>query len=477
LTSNKKGGYIVRVVDIIVKKRNGQELSGDEIGFIINGTVNGVVPDYQLSALLMAIYFKGMTKKEVSILTQVMKESGNVIDLSGIKGAKIDKHSTGGVGDKVSLVLAPLAASCGIKVPMMAGRGLGHTGGTLDKCEAIPGYTTGLTAGQFTEALEKIGYAIIGQSSAVAPADRIMYALRDVTGTVESIPLITASILSKKCAEGADGFVFDVKTGSGAFMKELELAERLAISLEETGKELGKKVRCIITDMNEPLGFAVGNLLEVEEVIDCLKGNGPADVMELTFCLTSHMLLLAGICSNLEQAETLCRNQIASGAAWDKFVKNVSFQGGDVSFLEDKTNWPVSPYCVSLKSPLSGFIQRIDSYKIGSAACLLGAGRAQKEDSIDPGAGIIIKKKQGDEIVKGDDLAFLYAGKKDRIKAVEKLVYEAFIIDTIKSNNRISTPLKNTSDDNNWTSTPLKSGQTPAGKKSRIIKIIGEGYE
>lgn len=437
----------MRTVDIIVKKRNGQELSEEEIRFIINGMVKGVVPDYQLSALLMAIYFNGMTKKEVSILTLAMKESGDSINLSKVKGAKIDKHSTGGVGDKVSLVCAPIVASCGVKVPMMAGRGLGHTGGTLDKCEAIPGYNINLTPGQFTEALLKVGYAIIGQSRAIAPADRLMYALRDVTGTVESIPLITASILSKKCAEGADGFVFDVKTGSGAFMKDLESAGNLAASLEQTGKELGKKVCCIITDMDEPLGFAIGNLLEIEEVIHCLKGIGPADVMEVTLCLASHMLLLAGVSKNLKQAEDLCKKQLSSGAAWDKFVENVSFQGGDVSFLKDKKAWPVSPYCVPLKSHSSGFIQKTDSYKIGIAACLLGAGREQKEDSIDPCAGIIIKKKNGDGIVKGEDLVFLYASKKDRVRAAEKLIYEAFIIEE----------------------------KEPDKSKSKIIKKIGEG--
>lgn len=436
----------MRVVDIIIKKRNGQELLDDEIRFIIQGMVDRVIPDYQISAFLMAIYFRGMTKKEISLLTRAMKESGDSMDLSGMKGIKIDKHSTGGVGDKVSLVLAPLVASCGVKVPMMAGRGLGHTGGTLDKCESIPGYRVSLTPGEFTEALEKVGYAIIGQSKTIVPADRLMYALRDVTGTVESIPLITASILSKKCAEGADGFVFDVKTGSGAFMKDLKDAEALALSLVETGKELGKKVCCVITDMDEPLGFAVGNLLEVEEVIDCLKGKGPADVMEVTFYLASHMLLMAGICTTLEQANQLCKKQISSGAAWDKFVENVSFQGGDISFLKDITGWPVSHYSVPIKSSSSGFIQSIDSHRIGFAACLLGAGRAQKEDSIDPCAGIIIKKKKGDSIVRGEDLVFLYAGSKEQVKAAEKILYEAFLIGENEPENRKSRIIKKIDD-------------------------------
>ena len=368
----------MRAVDIIIKKRNGNILGKDEIRFIINGLVRGEVPDYQLSALLMAIFFKGMTKKETSILTQVMKDSGDVIDLSGLEGVKIDKHSTGGVGDKVSLILAPLVASCGVKVPMMAGRGLGHTGGTLDKCEAIPGYSVSLTPGEFLEALIKVGYAIIGQSETVVPADRMMYALRDVTGTVESIPLITASILSKKCAEGADGFVFDVKTGSGAFMKDIESASALAASLSETGRELGKKVNCVITDMDEPLGYAIGNLLEVEEVTDCLKGNGPADVMEVTYYLASRMLLLAGVCRDLEQAKSLLEKQISSGAAWRKFIENGLYQGADESFFEDIAGWPISAYCVPLKSLSSGYIQRIDAYKVGIAACLLGAGRTHK---------------------------------------------------------------------------------------------------
>ncbi|MBN2534319.1 MAG: thymidine phosphorylase [Spirochaetales bacterium] len=437
----------MRAVDIIVKKRNGQELLNSEIRFIIDGLVKGEVPDYQVSALLMAIYFNGMTKKEVSILTQAMKESGDSIDLSGLGGMKIDKHSTGGVGDKVSLVIAPLVASCGVKVPMMAGRGLGHTGGTLDKCESIPGYNINLTPGQFMEVLAKGGYAIMGQSSTIAPADRFMYALRDVTGTVESIPLITASILSKKCAEGADGFVFDVKTGSGAFMKDSENAESLALLLAETGKELGKRVCCVITDMDEPLGYTVGNLLEVAEVIDCLKGQGPADVMEVTFCLASHMLLLAGVAKNLKQAEDLCKNRLSGGDAWNKFVENVSLQGGNTAFLQDRVKWPVSPYRVPVKSLSSGFVQKMDAYKIGIAACLLGAGRAQKDDSIDPCAGIVIKKKTGDAIVKGDDLVLLHANEKEKIKTAEPLIHEAFIIGEKK----------------------------PGRKKSRIIQKIGEG--
>jgi pyrimidine-nucleoside phosphorylase len=434
-------------VDCIIRKRNGLELPENEIRFMIHGMINGEIPDYQVSALLMAVYFSGMSKKEISALTRVMKESGDEIDLSGVDGPKIDKHSTGGVGDKISLILAPLAASCGIKVPMMAGRGLGHTGGTLDKCEAVPGYSVSLSPDRFRKALTRVGYAIIGQSETIAPADRIMYALRDVTGTVESIPLITASILSKKCAEGAEGFVFDVKTGTGAFMKDPGSAEKLALSLKETGEELGKKVCCIITDMDEPLGFTVGNLLEVGEVIDCLKGEGPGDVMEVTLCLASHMLLLAGISRTLDQAEALCRKQLSSGAAWDAFCRNLSFQGGDLSFVRDRSNWPVSPCCVPVKSGSTGFIHSIDSYKIGSAACLLGAGREQKGDRIDPCAGIVLAKKKGDEIKKGEDLVFLHTGRKDRQEAAETLVHEAFII----------------------------HDREPEKGKSRIIKKITEG--
>jgi pyrimidine-nucleoside phosphorylase len=419
---------MLRVVDIITKKRDGGELDEEEIRFIVNGLVSEEIPDYQISALLMAIYFQGMTRKETSLLTRSMMNSGDIIDLSGLEGIKLDKHSTGGVGDKVSIVLAPLVASLGIKVPMMAGRGLGHTGGTLDKCEAIPGYSVSLSPGEFLEAIIRVGYGIIGQSASVVPADRIMYALRDVTGTVESIPLITASILSKKCAEGSDGFVFDVKTGSGAFMKDMKSAEALAVSLYETGCELGKKICCVITQMDEPLGYTIGNLLEIREVADCLRGKGPEDVMEVTYFLASRILIMAGLCTDHTQARILCEKQIHNGEAWKKFIENGLFQGGDTVFLENIHNCPLSSFSVDLKSHASGYIREIDAYKVGISACLLGAGRSRKDDSIDPGAGIIMKKKIGDKVTAGEDIAVLYSEKKDRVKVAEELLTEAVVI-------------------------------------------------
>jgi pyrimidine-nucleoside phosphorylase len=416
----------MRAVDLIMKKRNGAALSREELLFFINGFVRGDIPDYQMSALLMAIFFKGMNAEETSLLTLAMRDSGKVIDLSDVHGVKIDKHSTGGVGDKVSLVLAPLAASCGLIVPMMAGRGLGHTGGTLDKCEAIPGYSIRLSPQRFKEALKKVGYAIIGQSDDIVPADRLMYALRDVTATVESIPLITASILSKKCAEGSDGFVFDVKTGSGAFMKTFEEAETLASSLVNTAKELGKKVIAVITNMDEPLGYAVGNFLEIKESCECLKGKGPADVMEVTIKLTSWMLLLGGICSTMAEAEEKCRQYLGNGFAWNTFLKNVAFQGGDLRICEDCSKGPVAPHSYPLISINKGYIKHIDAYKVGRAACLLGAGRAIKEDTIHPACGILLKKKSGESVGEGEEIARMFSDRESSIREAEPLLYKAF---------------------------------------------------
>jgi pyrimidine-nucleoside phosphorylase len=318
----------MRPVDLIVRKRDGGSFTPEEIDFLVGGFTRGEIPDYQFSSLLMAILWRGMSFEETAALTRAMIASGDVIDLSGLTGALVDKHSTGGVGDKVSLVLAPLAAACGVTVPMMSGRSLGHTGGTLDKLESIPGFRTDLSREAFLRCLDVAGFAMIGQSESVVPADRLMYALRDVTGTVESVPLITASIMSKKFAEGARALVFDVKTGSGAFMKSREDARTLARSLVRTGKALGRGVVAVITDMEQPLGLKVGNFPEVEESIDCLQGKGPRDLVELTLRLTAWMIVLGGVRTDLASAETLARARLADGSAWKRFVSNVELQGG-----------------------------------------------------------------------------------------------------------------------------------------------------
>ena len=394
---------------LVAKKRDGEALAEEEIRFLVQGYVSGDIPDYQMSAFLMAVFFVGMTHEETAHLTRAMLESGEVIDLSGVKGPLIDKHSTGGVGDKVSLVLAPLAAACGLKVPMMSGRSLGHTGGTLDKLESIVGYRTDLSADRFRQGVEEIGYAMTGQSDRIAPADRKMYALRDVTGTVESIPLITGSILSKKVAEGADGLVFDVKAGSGAFMKDLDGARALARSLRETAAALGRKVSVVVTDMGEPLGRMVGNFLEVKESIQCLQEEGPADLMEVTLRLTAEMLVLGGVRSSLSEALELCRARIADGAAWEVFLRNVEFQGGDVEVVGHPEKGPKASLFESLLAETDGWVRRIDAYGIGRAATLLGAGRLRREDAVLPAVGIELKKKVGERVEKGGPLCMVYA--------------------------------------------------------------------
>ncbi len=330
----------MRAVDLIVKKRDGGTFDTAEIRFLVEGFTRGEIPDYQFSSLLMAIVLKGMTAAETGALTKAMIDSGETIDLASVPGALVDKHSTGGVGDKISLVLAPLAAACGLTVPMMSGRSLGHTGGTLDKLESIPGYRTDLSADRFRQGLREVGYAMIGQSEDVVPADRRMYALRDVTGTVESIPLITASIMSKKFAEGAQGLVFDVKTGAGAFMRERDQARALARSLVDTGRGLGRKVAAVITDMDQPLGRKVGNFLEVEESIACLRGTGPAEEVELTCRLAGWMLHLGGISAGADEGTELARRRLADGSAWERFLRNVAFQGGSVDVVKDPGKGP-----------------------------------------------------------------------------------------------------------------------------------------
>ncbi len=398
----------MRAVDLVVKKRDGGAFSEEEIGFLVDGFTKGAIPDYQFASLLMAIVLRGMTPAETGFLTRAMIASGEVMDLSAVPGPLVDKHSTGGVGDKISLLLAPLAAACGLRVPMMSGRSLGHTGGTLDKLEAIPGYRTDLDHARFVRALREVGYAMIGQSEAVVPADRKMYALRDVTGTVESIPLITASIMSKKFAEGAQALVFDVKCGSGAFMKRRDDARALAQSLVRTGQGLGRKVVAVLSDMDQPLGRKVGNFLEVEETVDCLRGRGPADVVDLTVRLAAWMLVAGGLATDVAAGERAARSRLADGSAWKLFLANVEFQGGDTSCLLEPGRGPRAPVARELLSPADGVVRRVDAYKVGLASVMLGAGRSRKEDPVYPGVGVTLLKVQAEPVRRGEPLAIVH---------------------------------------------------------------------
>jgi pyrimidine-nucleoside phosphorylase len=399
----------MRAVDIIMEKRAGKELSREAIEFLIGGYVAGDIPDYQVSAWAMAVFFQGMTPGETAALTEVMLKSGAAMDLSGIPGPFVDKHSTGGVGDKTSLILAPLAASLGIRDPMMAGRALGHTGGTLDKLEAIPGYRTNLSAGEFRDILQKDGFAMTGQTKDIVPADRLLYALRDVTGTVESIPLITASILSKKKAEGADALVLDVKYGSGAFMKDPQAGEQLARSLVDTGAALGMRIIALLTDMDEPLGNMVGNFLEVEECLDCLEGKGPADLMEVTLELAARMAVLGGKAADARAGRRLCEETLAGGKPRQRFLDNIKSQGGDPNrFLELRGNYR-SPYRTEVCAKQAGYISRIDAWNVGRAGVSLGVGRNRTEDSVCPTAGLQFHRKRGDRVERGDRIMTLWA--------------------------------------------------------------------
>ncbi len=412
----------MRAVDIIMKKRSGLELAREEIAFIIGGYVSGDLPEYQISALLMAIFFRGMTPRETADLTELMLRSGEVMDLSGLTGPFVDKHSTGGVGDKISLILAPLAAACGAKVPMMSGRALGHTGGTLDKLEAIPGYRTGLSQENFRAGILADGFAMTGQTEKVVPADKKLYALRDVTGTVESIPLITASILSKKVAEGADALVFDVKTGSGAFMKSLDEARTLTRSLVDTGEALGKRVVGVMTDMSQPLGRMVGNFFEVEESLDCLEGHGPVDLMELTYRLTAWMLVAAGIEPDIDAALDACRDGIASGRALRLFLDNVKRQGGDVGRMMALRGNYRSAFRVAIAAPRDGYIRSIDAYAIGLAGVSLGVGRDRTSDPVHPDVGFTFERMAGEKVTRGQNILTMYGKDAASLQAVRAMV-------------------------------------------------------
>ncbi len=421
-------GKSLRSVDIIAGKRDGETLSREQIASFIKEYASGVIPDYQASAWAMAVFLNGMTAEETGCLTRAMIDSGEVMDLSGLSGPFVDKHSTGGVGDKISLILAPLAAACGLKVPMMSGRALGHTGGTLDKLDAIPGYSTALSQERFRAALEEVGYAMTGQSERVVPADRKLYALRDVTATVESIPLITASILSKKFAEGSEALVMDVKCGEGAFMKTLKDARSLAESLVRTGKSLGRPVIAVLTDMSEPLGRMMGNWLEVEESIDCLKGEGPEDIMEITLRLTSWMLVAGGLEKDVAGAEERCRKALADGSAMEKFRKNVEFQGGSLKEMDDMTGRARARCSREVKAGETGFITAIDAFAAGRAGVVLGVGRDTAADPVEPLAGIEFLKKTGQKVSAGECVMRLWAEEEGRLQQAEDLLDGSVVI-------------------------------------------------
>ena len=390
----------MRMYDIIRKKRDGGELSKEEIDFFINGYVKGEIPDYQASALLMAIFFNGMNFDETVALTFAVRDSGQRLDFSSINGIRVDKHSTGGVGDKTSLVVAPLVASLGVKVAKMSGRGLGHTGGTIDKLESIPGFKTDISEEEFLKNVNEIGICIVGQNKDLAPADKKLYALRDVTATVDSLPLVVSSIMGKKLAADDDCIVLDVKTGSGAFTKTIEESRKLAKTMVEIGKQAGKKMLALITDMDRPLGDAIGNTLEVKEAIDTLNGHGPEDFTEICVILATNMLYLAGK-GSVEECEKMVKGALADRSALETLKKMVKAQGGDVECIENPDKFAKAPYVMSVKAKKSGYIQRVDTEGYGISSLLLGAGRNTKEESIDFSAGIVLKKKTGDYVNEG----------------------------------------------------------------------------
>jgi len=412
--------------DVIVTKRDGGVLSREQIEFFVRGVVDGSWADYQMSALLMAIFWRGMTAQETASLTTLMTNSGEVIDMSDIPGAKVDKHSTGGVGDKVSLILAPLAAAAGLRIPMMSGRGLGHSGGTLDKLESIPGFNVNLSVDEFRRLVREVGVGMIGQTPSVAPADKKLYALRDVTGTVECIPLICGSIMSKKLAEGIDALVLDVKFGSGAFMKTIGHARELARVLVDTGKATGKPVRALLTPMEQPLGRAVGNAVEVIESIECLKNRGPADLMEVTMALTAHMLVLGGLAKVEQEGRAKLQTVLDSGAALEKFREMVAAQGGDARVVDDYSILPAAKLIEDVVAPAgaAGFIATVDALKVGHAGMALGAGRENAQSKIDHAVGLTDLVKIGEPVAPGTRLARIHANDSGRLAEAKKLLLE-----------------------------------------------------
>lgn len=417
----------MRMVDIIEKKRDNHELTTEEINFIIDHFTSGEVPDYQMSAFLMATFFNGMTERERADLTMAMVNSGETIDLHGIEGIKVDKHSTGGVGDTTTLVLGPLVAAVNVPVAKMSGRGLGHTGGTIDKLEAVKGFTVEISKEKFVELVNQNKIAVIGQTGNLTPADKKMYALRDVTATVDSVPLIASSIMSKKIAAGADAIVLDVKTGAGAFMKTVEDAEELAQAMVNIGNNVGRNTMAVISDMSQPLGFAIGNALEVKEAIDTLNGHGPEDLTELCLTLGSFMVYLAKQAPSLEEARKMLEEVIANGKALEAFKTFLVSQGGDASVVDDPTKLPTAKYMIELPAKEDGYVQELIADEIGTAAMMLGAGRATKESVIDLAVGIVLNKKIGDAVKRGESLLTIHSNM-ENIDNVKELLYNSIIV-------------------------------------------------
>ena len=419
----------MRMYDLIMKKRKGEELTTEEINFFVDGFTKGEIPDYQASAMLMAIFFNKMNKRETADLTNAMVESGDKIDLSNIKGIKVDKHSTGGVGDKTSICLTPLVASLGIPVAKMSGRGLGHTGGTIDKLETFEGFSVELTEEQFMENVNKINIAIMGQSGNLVPADKKLYALRDVTATVDNMSLIASSIMSKKLASGADAIVLDVKVGDGAFMKTPETAKELAQEMVDIGKHLGRETIGVISDMDQPLGYAIGNSLEVIEAIELLKGNGPKDLLELTLTIGSNMLFCAKMAESEEEARKMLIENIENGKGLEKLKEFVKAQGGDITPIDDYSKFPQAKYVEKVTSPVDGYITKIHAEALGLIAMELGAGRATKESEIDLAVGIVLNKKRGEKVKKGDVLAYIHSNSEEKIEKARKSILENIVIE------------------------------------------------
>lgn len=419
----------MRMYDLIIKKRNGLELTKEEINYFVENYTKGNIPDYQASAFLMAIYFKKMNMRETSDLTMSIVESGDILDLSKINGIKVDKHSTGGVGDTTSLVLTPMVAALGIPVAKMSGRGLGHTGGTIDKLESFNGFSVEITEEQFINNVNEKNIAIIGQTADLAPADKKLYALRDVTGTVDNISLISSSIMSKKIAAGADAIVLDVKVGDGAFMKTYENAKELGSAMVNIGKSVGRNTVAVISDMDQPLGFAIGNALEVKEAINTLKGNGPKDLLELCLTLGSNMVVFAKKADNVDEARKMLLKAIEDGSAIAKFKEFIEAQGGDISQLDDTDKLPKAKYIVPVKSDREGYVTKINAQNIGLVAMELGAGRATKESIIDLAVGIILNKKRGEKVAKGDVVAYIHSNDEANIEKATKGILENYKIE------------------------------------------------
>lgn len=418
----------VRVYDLIKKKRDGRELSEGEVRFLIDGFTRGTIPDYQMAAFAMAVFFQGMTSAETTAMTLAMVDSGDVVDLSPIDGVKVDKHSTGGVGDTTTLVLAPLVAACGAPVAKMSGRSLGHTGGTLDKLESIPGFRVNLEPRQFIDSVNRLRVAVVGQTASLAPADGRLYALRDVTATVDSIPLIASSIMSKKLAAGADALVLDVKAGRGAFLNKFEDTLELAETMVSIGNGAGRRTVALVTDMNQPLGRAVGNALEVKEAIETLRGSGPADLVELTMALGVEMLLLSGVAADRDDARAKLHDALISGRAFAKFRDMVANQGGDVAYVDDPSRLPQANVRATVEAPASGWIDAVESDVLGSVTMDLGAGRRQQGDAIDHSVGIELHAKVGTKVEIGDALCEIHAARWDQLVAVKNRVQQAFSI-------------------------------------------------